>query len=143
MKSFDGVLELTDSSEWKELALQHCNQQNESRCYAEGHVGSVGLFQEYDYTHQSNLLLKGKGWTYVKSGLLGDLWSYVTLEGSEAKAIVLPTNKVIILSKNTPLPHLRILTPSEVTTYYDYYGDYNRFYQWLLDPISVQEGTLL
>ena len=103
-----------------------------SLCYSfNSHTSTTGSFQEYNESHSCSDLLQAKGWTYVSTDSVGERWLRDGETSQSYSATIFPNNSIYVFSSSTPLPPGQPLSPTDITTYYDFNGDKSAFGKYL------------
>ena len=103
-----------------------------SLCYSfNTYTSTTGSFQEYNESHSCSELLQAKGWSYVSTDSLGEKWLRDGETSQSQSATIFSNNRVYVFSSSTPLPTGQPLSPTDITTYYDFNGDKSAFGRFL------------
>lgn len=109
-----------------------------SLCYSfNSYTSTTGSFQEYNESYSCSDLLQAKGWTYVSTDSSGEKWLRDGETSQSYSATIFPNNSVYVFSSSTPLPLGQPLSPTDITTYYDFNGDKAAFGRHLRNNINL------
>lgn len=107
-------------------------------CYDKKRLSSN--FREYNETHTCSELLTEKGWSYVGTDSLGELWLRDGDSSQTYSAKIYPNNRCYVFSTSTPLPTGEALSPTDITTHYDYNGNLSEFGKSLSTRLKQQNS---
>lgn len=95
--------------------------------YFDSTIPKNAVLQEFNEMNTCSIILEQNGWDKTDSTRLGEIWETYNHQAEIEKACLYNHNRVFVFSKDSHLPHFQSLTASDLSVYFNYNGDYNRF----------------
>ena len=95
--------------------------------YFDSTVPKNAVLHEFNEMNTCATILEQNGWNRTNSTRLGEIWETYNHQAEIEKACLYEDNRVFVYSRDSHLPHFQSLTASDLSVYFDYQGDYDRF----------------
>ena len=95
--------------------------------YFDSTIPKNAVLQEFNEMNTCSTILEQNGWNKTDSTRLGEIWETYNHQAEIEQACLYDDNRVFVYSKDSHLPHFQSLTASDLSVYFKYNGDYNRF----------------